>query len=310
MTVLSESANSPRWLEDRRLEGRPTFIFGREEDLMQVPDEIRKCVAFALSKTKDGLYLRGTIFFVEEPLRYGGRVLFWWVTAAHVINKVRSESIDGKVWIRLNLADGTSRVVATDISAWVIHADKDVAVLSRPLGLPFDHLFYPLSPQLKPPDDLALGDEVLFVGLFSGHPGNVRNVPIVRVGNIAAMPGEPINLKSWGKMVAYLVEARSIGGLSGAPVFAYFGPTRARPGGGVVLAGNRPALHLLGVMHGHFDASERDGADASDDADEKGREVVNMGIGIVVPIEAVIELFNTPSTLESKARLRREWEEQ
>ena len=51
------------------------------------------------------------------------------------------------------------------------------------------------------------------------------NLPIVRLGAIAAMPGEYIKT-DWGCLRAYLIEARSIGGLSGSPVFIRVGTTR------------------------------------------------------------------------------------
>lgn len=298
------AADSQQWLEDRRLGRRPSLIFGREEDLLQIPQEILKCVAFILSREVNGTYHRGTVFFVRVPIANTAYQFDWWVTAAHVINLIKAQSVDGKVWVRLNLDDGTSAAVPTDISDWKLHPTEDVAVLSRSLGGPFDHLFYPIPYSHTRPADLSLGDEVLFVGLFSGHPGNVRNVPIVRVGNIAAMPGEPIKLKDWGDMVAYLVEVRSIGGLSGAPVFVYLASPRAGPGGGIVISAGRSPLHLLGIMHGHFDAVERSAADAADAVDEKGREIVNMGIGIVVPIEAFLDLVNGPELAAARDRTR------
>jgi hypothetical protein len=64
---------------------------------------------------------------------------------------------------------------------------------------------------------IGIGDEVFMVGLFRNHLGRDRNEPIIRVGNIAAMPTDPIRSQVYGDMRAILVEARSIGGLSGSP---------------------------------------------------------------------------------------------
>ena len=36
------------------------------------------------------------------------------------------------------------------------------------------------------------GDEVVITGMFFSHIGQQRNIPIVRIGNIAAMPQEPV----------------------------------------------------------------------------------------------------------------------
>src|SRR5260370_40507944 len=65
---------------------------------------------------------------------------------------------------------------------------------------------------------IGLGEEVAIVGLFGSHYGKSRNIPIVRIGNIAAMLEEPVFTKEYGYIEAYLIEARSIGGFRGAAV--------------------------------------------------------------------------------------------
>jgi hypothetical protein len=64
------------------------------------------------------------------------------------------------------------------------------------------------------------------VGLFHWHSGSGRNTPIVHSGNIALLPDPmekiPIKDRIAGqlqKVEAYLVEAQTFEGLSGAPVF-------------------------------------------------------------------------------------------
>ena len=68
--------------------------------------------------------------------------------------------------------------------------------------------------------NVGIGDELITVGLFTQRHGAQKKIPIVRSGIIAAMPDEPFEDQNTGKPYhAYLVEARSIGGLSGSPVF-------------------------------------------------------------------------------------------
>jgi hypothetical protein len=57
--------------------------------------------------------------------------------------------------------------------------------------------------------------------------GSTRNIPIVRTGVIAAMPAidEPF-VRKGEEYHAYLAEMRSIGGLSGSPVFVFLDRTR------------------------------------------------------------------------------------
>jgi len=62
-------------------------------------------------------------------------------------------------------------------------------------------------------NDIRAGEEVFTVGLLVNHFGRERNLPIIRVGAIAAMPEEPIYLnEKLGLQSVYLIESRSIGG--------------------------------------------------------------------------------------------------
>jgi hypothetical protein len=66
--------------------------------------------------------------------------------------------------------------------------------------------------------DLGVGDEVFITGLFTKVTETTKNIPIVRTGTVAMMPGEEIPFGN-NLIEAYLIESRSIGGLSGSPVF-------------------------------------------------------------------------------------------
>ena len=102
------------------------------------------------------------------------------------------------------------------------------------------------------------------------------------------MPEEQIDFKA-GRFDAYLIEARSLGGLSGSPVFANLERVYIKKGE-LRVRKNESSHYLLGMMLGHWDAgvSELDGAKT--DATDIQR--VNMGIGIVVPIEKIIEVIS------------------
>ena len=65
---------------------------------------------------------------------------------------------------------------------------------------------------------IGLGDDIFVTGLFTARTGNNRNIPIVRTGIISSMPDEPIRDGEF-ECNAYLAELRSIGGISGSPVF-------------------------------------------------------------------------------------------
>ncbi len=63
---------------------------------------------------------------------------------------------------------------------------------------------------------ISEGDEVFFSGLFTSHPGQKKNQPIVRFGRVALMSDEKIEWREKDKAAKfldlYLVECQSFGG--------------------------------------------------------------------------------------------------
>ena len=139
---------------------------------------------------------------------------------------------------------------------------------------------------------IGCGDEVFLTGLFNSHYGKQNNLPIIRIGNIASMPEEPIQTKNMGAIDAYLIEARSIGGLSGSPVFVQVGGVR----GYTMYAGSK--FYWLGLMHGHFDLSELELDEVSSDTLMEVK--VNMGIAIVVPVSKILEVLNQDELVKGR----------
>ncbi len=86
-----------------------------------------------------------------------------------------------------------------------------------------------VTPKLIQDYDLGIGDDVYTVGRFVNHDGKQRNNPVVRFGNIAQMPIEPIKQDDGHLQDSYLVECKSVAGYSGSPVFAYVPPFAKRP---------------------------------------------------------------------------------
>jgi hypothetical protein len=290
---------------DRRIGGVRTYRLLRPGEVpMQVPDEIRKCVCFIYSKEADGSVMpRGTAFFVSVPRTQGlaGNFVYL-VTARHVLAKLKHRRPDGEFLLRLNAADGEGVVwVDTQVDAWRTHPDDDLvddtAVLpwAPPLSV-IDFKTYPLASAVTDTViqelQLGIGEELFLPGLFVNHTGKSRNIPIVRTGTIAAMPDESISSEI-GPLHAYLAEARSIGGLSGSPVFVSTGPVR-NIGNDVVLESGR-SFYLLGLMHGHYRVN-------ASKTDTLGDEAINMGIAIVLPVARIIETINQPEVAQMRER--------
>jgi hypothetical protein len=223
--------------------------------------------------------------------------------------------VDGKVLLRFNLKDGGIRLVESDVAQWESHpaSNVDVAVLAFGIPPEFDVRFigeaYSATDDVIAKYRIGIGDDVFITGLFVNHYGSERNIPILRVGNIAAVPSEPVKT-GMGPMDAYLIEARSIGGLSGSPVFVYLDPLRqgAGPKGSLfVSSGEGPvggAFFLLGLIHGHYDVSpaiDLTRADALKD------EAINMGIAIVVPFSKILETINQPERAAKRRKANDEF---
>jgi hypothetical protein len=138
---------------------------------------------------------------------------------------------------------------------------------------------------------IGIGDEVAIPGLFLSHLGTTQNVPIIRTGNIAAMRSEPVPT-SYGPMDAYLVEMRSVGGISGSPVLTHMA---IRPKVMLPESPNferieqAPKTHyLLGLVHGHYTITTQDEWVFKTD---KMVGDINAGIAIVVPASQIMDVI-------------------
>lgn len=116
-------------------------------------------------------------------------------------------------------------------------------------------------------------------------------MPIVRIGNISLLKGDPISTKFKGFIEGYLIEARSIGGLSGSPVFVNIAPFRTVKGS--VRPESGPQLYLLGLMHGHFDIADLN-SDTVIDVPSAAVNGIHTGIGVVVPVQKIIDTIEHP----------------
>jgi hypothetical protein len=150
---------------------------------------------------------------------------------------------------------------------------------------------------------LMLGDEVFITGAFWPRLGEQKNIPIVRMGNIAALPEEPVEFFS-PRHPAYLVETRSLGGISGSPVF--FDPhTRSGTGGrslGPVAAANagtgkssRPTIiiphRFVGMVLGTWHSDSEKDFISGQIGDKRVDALWNTGISVVLPDSRIVEFL-------------------
>jgi len=105
---------------------------------------------------------------------------------------------------------------------------------------------------------LGPGDGVFLIGRFVNHEGRDSNTPAVRFGNIAMMPGPPVERQDGSLQDSFLVDMRSISGYSGSPAFTYIPAPEL--GFRRIRHANEPRTDigpwLLGVDWGHLQRLE------------------------------------------------------
>jgi len=252
---------------------------------MRIHDAFNRCVCFIGYQVGDTERVGASAFFVEfEP---GVRLA---VTARHVIDSIRASAPPGtpvRLWV--NRVDGLG-YLDTEVDDWLFHPSNpsiDAAVWRHPV--PWEGLGHlAIQRQIFITDafideqKVGIGDELFFPGLFVHHRGANRVRPIMRQGTIAAVPEEPVKT-AIGPMEAYLAEVRSIGGLSGSPVFLHMDPFRVPPGD-EPLPEDSPPVTFIGLVHGHHDWRTKLGQPID-------LEAINMGISVILPAQRIREVI-------------------
>src|SRR5438477_4638474 len=225
---------------DRRFGGEDRYHLTIPRDFyMRTPDHIRKSVLFIGVKEdlpewewKGTAYLitvPGYPFSIDHEIEgQKARTHFPFMllaTARHVAEKIEGRDFA----LRANKRNGTIAILEGHArQKWWYHptereyVDAAVTVFLPPILKDLDISWVRFQEfadkEVIAKSNLGPGDDVFLAGLFTEVTETTRNIPIVRLGNLAMMPGEKIPFKD-GKLIdAYLVETRSIGGLSGSPV--------------------------------------------------------------------------------------------
>lgn len=272
---------------------------------MRVPDEILKSVVFLCTKSttegQERFDYRGTGFWVSVPSQAHQGVLSpYLITAKHNIEKAQQDGQD--LYIRLNRKGGGADHLPVK-AEWTFPEKEGVDLALIPWAAPdaFDvkaigiELF--ATDAVFQKEGIGIGDELFAVGLFTQRHGSRENQPIVRSGVIAAMPTEPLQDPNTGfEYDAYLAEIRSLGGLSGSPVFVGLPGIHMPP---MIKRAFEKYYYLLGVIRGHWDLRKKQTEldFASDDLEQ-----VNMGIATVTPIQELEIMLNPAELRKQRAR--------
>lgn len=274
---------------------------------MRVREDFKQCVAFFGTRKEDGAFsANATGFFVAIEPDY-----VYLVTANHVAKNFPEKTYimrtNPQPYVRSLEGYQHKDMEMKKINRWYIHPDDaavDIAVAplaslsprllaqrTVPESMFFLHnndaiTYTPeeaqtalhiaytgqsgsIQPEKQP--NISIGDETYTVGLYSLVPGRDDNVPVIRVGNIAMMPGEPIKCADGIERELYLIEMRSIADLSGSPVFALSSVTNT--------------FFLIGMIHGHHTLKESE-------------TTLHTGMALVTPIKRLLEILNQPELVE------------
>jgi hypothetical protein len=185
------------------------------EGKMKIPDEVRKTVGFITFENKKNGHIVpvGSFFFLGHEPKQGATTSsrMYAVTARHIIDKLGKNGVAETV-LRLNPKTQNAPLITITIplSNWFVHpSDKSIDVAITEMGIPSDadHLVMPISlcatEKVFLENEVELGEEVFVSGLFRHHYGNRKNIPIIRVGNLAALSDEKITTKSFGEIEGY-----------------------------------------------------------------------------------------------------------
>ena len=215
---------------------------------MRAHSTLQNCVVFIGVEHQGRFTPLGTGFFVAvsvEDVHYT-----YIATASHVIDQVSGEFVS----IRLNRKGGGAECIRINKSTVSRNETCDLSVF--PVAADSSVYDYKMIPTLRRNQealrrevwDWTHGDEVCVLGLYTSHYGAVRNTPVLRIGNIAAMLEEPVRGPGGNYMEAYLIELKTIAGLSGSPVFVNPPRVTMRNGQFVHWKGDEPAVIPLGIL--------------------------------------------------------------
>lgn len=190
--------------------------------LPRIPDRNLNVCFFTYPSVDDaekGRRVGGCGFFAAVPVNGDDKPPYWIyaVSNKHVVKAapvIRVNTVsDGTEAIDLAPTDWVWPDGADDFAVAPISAEQSYKYTTEPLNRLVDEAAIAEH-------SFGVGDEVFSIGRFVDSGGRGRNLPIVRFGNVAAMPEIPVS-DAGTIRPSYLVEMRSRTGYSGSPIFIY-----------------------------------------------------------------------------------------
>lgn len=256
---------------------------------MRIADEYLNCSIYLYpdhESATSGRWAGGSGFLVHSPWydADGLKNSLFVVTNRHVI-----EGMKGKdPHLRINLKQGATKVLRTNVHRWVNHHEGDDISAYEFLEFEEDYDLLALEEQafLRPEHIIGIGDEIAMIGRLIEHDGKVRNSPCARFGAISMMPGERLKAPFKDDQETFLLDCWSLAGFSGSPVVVFM-PHQAR---------GREALRnaqswVLGINWMHV--SEMSKIEESRVAENSAYVSANTGVAGVIPAWRIKQLLDT-----------------
>lgn len=256
----------------------------------------------------------GTCFFVRVGDGHGGGHNFL-VTARHVWDGLRKGGC-----VRLNLRtpkpDG---VGATYIplpvakNRWLFHDREEVDLAVLPWNSAEDvHVqFWGYEYSVRQQEQLQssrltwppkAGDEVVSIAMLAPHPGNQKNIPVVRFGRVALGTAERIEAET-GPSAYYVIDGHVLWGSSGCPVWVLYEWTQPQlpglPPQRLIPSPDKTAF-LFGILHGGWPKHERTVFKRRRTDECVVEQYYSIGAGLVTPIEELWEIVTSPKLKERR----------
>jgi len=208
-----------------------------------------------------------------------------------------------RIALRVYQAGGGSSVLflielnnAKGIAKWIGHPDSRVDIAAIKLNPDSIQIINDVNPKITTipfslfakSSDVVEGDDVFFIGFPLGLRTTENSFPLLRAGTVSLLPTEDFlvsaNQDTLGRHIV-LLDAMSVGGSSGSPVFLKPGVNRPFLQENVITAGTESKF--IGILSGHL-------IDFQPVATPFGEGVVkgNAALAIVHPASQILETIN------------------
>ena len=249
----------------------------------------------------------GTGFLVGVPIEDAPEYFVTYVlTNSHVVGPEGRSPV-----VRVNSLAGGTDILPLTTNDWIHHEDGDDVAAAQIAIYHTVHQYerlgwddWPITQEEMNEWRVGPGDDVFFLGRFRYQEGRRRNLPTARFGCIARMPfDEGIPHPRGISQESLVVEARSLSGFSGSPVFLFIPPFsfRGDPAGDIDAGAH---MKLLGMDWGHQpDLGRVLGPDKTHPwADQELWVEQNSGMMNVIPVWRIGMLLTDDDRLKKQRR--------